>query len=143
LTQFYRGDFVDALADFSRANEINPKFAYDALWVEIAERRLNAPSRLSQAALELDMTEWPAPLIQMFLGQRTPASAAALASEAVDKKRLERICEANFYSAEFALQKGDKNEAERLFRLSSTDCPADFIERDAAIAELKALGANR
>jgi lipoprotein NlpI len=87
------------------------------------------------------MTEWPAPLVQMFLGQTTPTSVAA-AAEILGRKRPILTCEANFFSGEFALREGDKNEAERLFRLS-INCPVDFAERYAAIAELKALGANR
>jgi hypothetical protein len=37
--------------------------------------------------------------------------------------------------------KGAKDEATRLFRLASSDCPRDFTEWHAANAELKALGA--
>jgi lipoprotein NlpI len=53
-----------------------------------------------------------------------------------------RVCEANFYSGELALQRGAKDEATQLFQLAVTGCPKFFIEYNAAKAELKALGAK-
>jgi lipoprotein NlpI len=46
----------------------------------------------------------------------------------------------NFFSGELALQRGDKNEAMRLFNLSVAECPKAFIEYEGANTELKALG---
>jgi hypothetical protein len=45
--------------------------------------------------------------------------------------------------AQLALRRGEKSEAERLFRLAASDCPKDFFARFPANAELKALGAAR
>jgi lipoprotein NlpI len=50
--------------------------------------------------------------------------------------------EANFFGGELALQQCRKDEAGRLFRLASKDCPKNFILYAAADAELKALGAK-
>jgi len=50
------------------------------------------------------------------------------------------VCEANFYSGEYALLKKEKKEAVRLFQLAAQDCPRDFIEWDGAKNELRALG---
>jgi lipoprotein NlpI len=50
------------------------------------------------------------------------------------------MCEANFYTGELALQRGDKDDATRLFKLAAGACLKTFKEWRAANAELKALG---
>jgi hypothetical protein len=67
-----------------------------------------------------------------------PCLRAADAPNADTKKG--QVCEANFYSAQLALQQGAKMEATLLFRLAAADCPKDFVELPAANTELKALG---
>ena len=47
----------------------------------------------------------------------------------------------NFYAGEIALRGGAKAEATRLFTLAAQECPATWIELEAANAELKALAA--
>ena len=84
-----------------------------------------------------------APLIRLFLGQITPQAALAAAADANANTKKGQTCEANFYSGEFALQQGAKDQATRLFRLAASGCPTGFIEFAAATAELKALGSGR
>ena len=113
----------------------------------IAERlmrdtRSNLPSQLAEATRYIDMTKWPAPVIRLFLGQTTPEAVLAAADDPNAKTKQGKVCEANFYTAELALQRRAKDEATRLFRLAVTDCRKGFTERAAANAELKALGAN-
>jgi len=61
------------------------------------------------------MTQWPAPVIRMFLGQMTPAAVLAAANDPDPIKKKDQVCDANFYSGELALRTGAKNEAARLF----------------------------
>ena len=86
------------------------------------------------------MTEWPAPVIGLFLGQTTTAAVLASADDKNATKKNGQVCEANFYSGELQLMKGSKDEATRLFRLAANDCPRSFIEWTASRAELKAQG---
>ena len=79
----------------------------------------------------------------MFLGQITPAAVLAAADDADAIKKRRKVCDANFYSGELALRQGAKDEAVRLLRLAATDCRQTPNTWDAAIAELKALGAPR
>lgn len=51
---------------FKRANELGPKYAYTALWLDIAERRNNIASHLALAAKQLDMTTWLALVVRLF-----------------------------------------------------------------------------
>lgn len=126
----------DAEADFRKAAELNPKDAYAALWRELAERRNNAPSHLAEAAKNLDMTVWPAPVIRLFLGELNAEQTFAAAFDTDPQTKAAQTCEANFYSGEFALLKKNKKEAQRLLKLAADNCPPSFIESTAAVAEL-------
>jgi tetratricopeptide (TPR) repeat protein len=90
------GHVADALADFKKANELNPKDGYAALWQDMAESRDRAPGRLTEAAKQLDMTAWPAPVVREFLGELTAAQTLAAAYDNDPKTRLGQTCEANF-----------------------------------------------
>jgi hypothetical protein len=62
---FFAGALAKALADLDQASELNPKYAYTALWVDIVNRRSNLPSRLSESMKQIDMSKWPAPLVRL------------------------------------------------------------------------------
>jgi tetratricopeptide (TPR) repeat protein len=138
----YAGALPKALADLNQASALNPNDAYVALWLDIVGQRSNVPSHLAEGTATIDMTAWPAPVIRMFLGQMPPDAVLAAADDPDVKKKIGQVCEANFFGGEMALRKGAKDEATRLFRLAAAGCPEDFIEYDAANAELKALVAN-
>lgn len=133
------GRTPDAVADFEKAAELNPKDAYAALWRDLAERRINAPSHLAVAVKQLDMTVWPAPVIRHFLGELNAEQTFGAAFDTDPKTKLAQTCEANFYSGEFALLKKNKKEAQRLLKLAANDCPQSFVKSTAAIAELISL----
>jgi lipoprotein NlpI len=78
----------------------------------------------------------------MFLGEMAPEAVLAAADDADPRVQKGQVCEANFYAAELALQRGSTEEATRLFGLAAADCPKNFVEWSEAKAELKALGVN-
>jgi lipoprotein NlpI len=84
------------------------------------------------------MTVWPAPVIQLFMEQLTPAALLAAADDPDTARKQAKVCDAIFYSGEFSLVKGLKDEATRLFRQAAGDCAQNY--KAAAVAELKALG---
>ena len=131
-----------SIAYFDRSKEFDPKDPYTAIWREIAGWRANAPGTLSEAIEKLDMTKWPAPVVQLLLGTMTPVKALSAADDPDPVKKKGQVCEANFFTAELALQRGVKEDARRLFGLALADCPPTFMESQAAVAELKALGVN-
>jgi lipoprotein NlpI len=133
------GRIPDAIADFKKVSELNPKDAYAALWRDLAERRINAPSHLAEAAKKLDMTAWPAPLIRESLGEFTAEQTFGAAFDADPQTKASQTCEANFYSGELALLKKNKKEAQRLLKVAADTCPPSFIESTAALAELITL----
>jgi lipoprotein NlpI len=140
LANLYAGAPPKAIADLNQARTLDPKDAYAALWLDIVDARGNLPSTLPQVIAQVDMAAWPAPVIQLFLGQLTPAAVLAVAANPDAKKEKGQVCEANFYSGELALRQGPKETAVRLFRLAADNCPKNFDEWFAANQELKALG---
>jgi lipoprotein NlpI len=136
VAYYYVGSLPKALADLNQASELNPKLAYTALWLDIVNKRSNLASRLQQAVAQIDMTNWPAPVIRLFLGQMTPAAVLAAADDPDTRKT--HVCEAHFYSGELALRRDAKEEAVQLFKAAAESCPRTFIG-DVAVAELKRL----
>jgi tetratricopeptide (TPR) repeat protein len=143
LANFYAGALPQAVSDLSQASKLDPEYAYYALWIDIIDKRGNMASPLPQAIAHINMSKWPAPVIRMFLGETTPSAVLAAADDPDAATKKGQLCEANFYSGEFALLQGAKAEAARLFRLAAASCPRDFAEGHSAIAELDALGENR
>ena len=142
MAQLQAGSIGQAIVDLDRSRELDPKEPYGAIWREIAGWRRSAPGTLSEATAKLDMTKWPAPIIRLMLGTMTADELLRAADDPDSIKKKGQICEANFFTAELALQRGVKEEARRLFGLALADCPPTFVEAQAAVAELKALGVN-
>jgi lipoprotein NlpI len=141
VAKYFAGALPQAMADLTQASKIDPTYAYYALWIDILDKRSNAASRLAKAITHLDMTKWPAPVIQMFLGETTPQAVLAAADDSDATTKTAQLCEANFYIGELALQRGDKAEATRVLKLAAASCPHDFVEGPSANAELETLGA--
>jgi tetratricopeptide (TPR) repeat protein len=133
------GRSADAAADFRKALELNPKDAYAALWRDLAERRNSALSHLAEAAKQLDMTVWPAPVSRHFRGEANAEQTFAAAFDTDPKTKQAQTCEAHFYAGQLALLNKNRKEALRLFKLAADECPPSFIESTAAIAELIVL----
>jgi tetratricopeptide (TPR) repeat protein len=142
LAELYGGALPKALADLDQISARAPKDAYVALWRDIADKRSKQPSSLAAAVSQLDMTKWPAPVIRLYLGETTPEAVLAAADDPAPAIKKDQLCEANFFTGEIALQRGDKDEAVQLFRFSASNCPKDYVQSDAAVAELKALGVS-
>jgi predicted Zn-dependent protease len=140
--RLYEGAVADALTDIKQAKQIDPKNAYAALWLDIANKRSKLASQLPQATPDLDMTNWPAPLIRLYMAQGTPEAVLAAADDPDEKTKRRQVCDAYFYSGELVLQQGAKGDATRLFRLAAANCPKRLIESSSASAELKAFGAT-
>jgi|SRR5579863_152383 len=139
LASFYVGALSNAQADLNRSSALDPKSAYVVLWLDIVNKRSGLPSGLAKATTEIDMTKWPAPIIRLFLGKMDPEALLTAAEDANPLTKKDKLCEANFYTGELALERRKKDEATRLLRLAVADCSKSFIEYVAANAELKAF----
>ena len=142
LANLYAGSLPKALADLTQATSLDPKSPQMAWWLDIASKRSGLSGQLAEASNRIDMTQWPAPIIRLFLGQLTPEAVLAAADDPDPATKKGRVCYANFYSGIRALQQGVKAEALRLFQVAAADCPRGLWEFSAAAAELKSLGAR-
>ena len=129
-----------AQADMKLAARLERRNAYAVLWQDIAERRGKRKSVLAQGARGLDMKAWPAPVIRLFAGQSKPDEVAAAADNPDPAMKEAHACEASFYSGQFALINGNRDEAVKLFQAAAKECPRGFIEGIVAAAELKRMG---
>jgi tetratricopeptide (TPR) repeat protein len=79
---------------------------------------------------------WPGPVIDLFLGVKTPEQLAAMATAATDAFTPERrTCDVDFYSSLFALNTKPP-EARALLERAAKNCPANALEGVAAKLEL-------
>jgi lipoprotein NlpI len=135
------GATAKARADMRRAAALERKNAYAILWQDIAERRAGQKGLLAsgKAPKGLDPNAWPAPVLAMFGGARKADEVLAAADNPDATVKAAQTCEANFYSGEYALIDGNRDEAVKLFQAAVKDCPRGLLEGIAAAAELKGL----
>jgi tetratricopeptide (TPR) repeat protein len=83
---------------------------------------------------------WPLPVWLMFVGKATPDDVRRAAENAPGTyERRVRVCEADFYSAEFGLAKGARDDARRLLQSAIAGCPTGTPEATFAKAALQRL----
>ena len=132
--QFYKGAFAAAVTDFGHAIELvdNP---YRMLFRFLAHAGLgeNGAAELAASATRLPSKDWPYPVIELLLGQRSAVQTLAAASKPGEP------CEAKFYIGEWHLIRGEREEARQLLQMAADSCPKTFYEHAAAVIELQRL----
>jgi tetratricopeptide (TPR) repeat protein len=136
---FQAGLLSEALDDLGRSNELDRKNLYTQLWFDLVRQKSGQPSQLGEAAKQLDMSQWPASIARLFLGDTTFEAVLKAADDASAFKTKEQVCEAYFYAGELALGRGATDEAVRLLHLAVDACPRRYLEWSAANAELHRL----
>lgn len=138
-TRFYSGEFQRAAADLERAHKLNPSI-YIALWVYLARKRggIDGDEALKAYAATGD-SNWPAPLIALYLGKGDPETVLAAPAKAASVRQREQRCEASFYLAQWHLVRGERERALPLLKEAQDGCPRNFMEHEGALAELRRL----
>ena len=138
---FYLGDFGVAARDFETLADDKPSDAYRMIWLYLAQARSGAGdvSALTERAGRIKTGAWPGPVIEMLLGESTPAVVLDAARQVALDKRAEQECEAYFYLGQYHLIAGNIGEAQRMFQLSVDTGVTNFIEYTGSEAELKRL----
>lgn len=140
ITYLASGDAAKAEADFQQAAGIDRSDLYAILWLNIATRRNNQPSDVTQATIHLNMGTWPAPLLLLYAGQMNPHEVAVAAQNIDSVITQARLCDAYFFIGESMLLGKDKDQATDLFQRTLKTCPDTADQYSVAAAELKALG---
>jgi tetratricopeptide (TPR) repeat protein len=87
------------------------------------------------------LAPWPGAIFGLFLGKTTPEAVRAAAESPADPEvRSKRICDADFYTAEYFLETGAADEARKLLAAAANGCPPTAREAGFAAAELKRVG---
>jgi lipoprotein NlpI len=142
----YRGYFEMVMGDPARAAADLAKSAHDrvwsyqAMWLALARAKAHVPDTdeisLKANASTLKLDQWPGPLIRYLMGDEK-REALLPAAQMGDPKRLaERVCDVDFYVAEFDLTHGDAGSAKPLLMRAADKCPFASFERMGATAEL-------
>ncbi len=108
------------------------------IWRYLARERAGekGADELGINAARLTNKDWPYPVIELYLGRRSPAevlSAAGSPNEA---------CEAQLHGGEWHLLRGDRDEAAAALKAAVDVCPKSSIEYIGALAELKRLNSR-
>jgi tetratricopeptide (TPR) repeat protein len=137
----FSGKFSVAQQDFDVARKMDPTNSYALLWSYLARANTGQNDRadLEKWAAQIKLTEWPGPVISLFLGKLTPAALLSAAADTDHEKDRGQHCEAYFYLGEQALIQGRTDEANRLFRQSVDTGVSSFIEYTGAQVELNRL----
>ncbi len=135
---FTKGDFQDAAADAIRAIEIEAD-ANKILLRFLARARGGeaAGPELDANAGRLKTKEWPFAVIEMLMGKSTPEATLRAA------RKPGEVCMAHFYIGEWHLLRDQKTEAATALQRAADMCPTEYLNLNAARAELKRLGAGR
>ena len=135
----YLGHLDETIAALKTALQLDRSNAFAIIWLHFAHLKVAADdtSEVKQLAAGVDWNQWPAVILQLFLGSATPeAVKAAAATNADQKRRTEQDCQVAFYLGVFDLQKGDKIGAVNHFQIARDSCPSTLMEFAAASAEL-------
>jgi tetratricopeptide (TPR) repeat protein len=136
-----------AIADFEYTIFASPSSsaaASAAQWLHVASKRQGFEDAhlIAQVASTTDLSKWPGPVLKFDLGQVTAAELMAAALNGDARAQSFQICEANYFTGEDALFHHQRTTALAHLRAARDSCPKSDGTRDAALAELKRLGAS-
>ena len=136
MAHLYAGQPVDAQQDLSQNLRLNQTDLYGAIWLYLSRAKSGTDGKdeLKTNTAGFDLSKWPGPVIQLYLGQSTPEDALRAAGSDSDQK-----CEYSFYVGEYRALRGERPEALALFRSARDGCPKDFIEYVPTLIELQHL----
>jgi lipoprotein NlpI len=135
---FHSANYDAAASDFASGVQQHPNSTQNVLWLYLARARSKDPSsartELQNNTAKLDKDKWPYPVVELYLGQKTPDATIAAAKNADER------CEAQFYVGEWQLSQGNRPAAVAALKAAANDCNKGFVEYSGALAELKHQG---
>ena len=139
--RWHMGDFAGAAADFAQVVQLAPKYSYGVIRMALAQMRAGAvdTALIKRAMSPLDDVGWPGPVLLLISGKSTPEAVAAAAARGEGEAVIGQKCEADFYTAEWWLGRGDVASARPLLHRAVANCPHQFIEFREARIELERL----
>jgi tetratricopeptide (TPR) repeat protein len=142
VAKLYTNQPAEAANNFVVAVNLEASDAYGAIWLHIARARggQEDAAELAANAAALSRSNWPWPVVALFLHETSPEAVRASASaEGSQSEKEGYACEADFYLAIFDLEKSQPADARPLLESAVRRCPPNFIEAGAARLELQRL----
>ena len=129
-----------AIADLSKAADLDSADAYGLLWLFIAESRAgkDAKPELTRRAAQLDLSTWPGAIVAVYLGEISPRQVAMpMRFESWESDRDK--CELEFYLGELSLLQKASDNAAAHFRAAVATGVQEYQEYSAAVYEAQRL----
>jgi lipoprotein NlpI len=142
-TEFHARKLEAAIHDLTQALAFDPGDGYAVLWLHIARLRAGQDDayEFQQNVASVDLTQWPGPILALYLGTKTIDNVRAAVGAAPDRKtQLAWACEANFYAGLLLRQEKTEASAKLFFKEAETYCTPNSVELIAARAELARSG---
>ena len=141
LARFDQGLYIAAVPDFVRAVQLDPAKPYRVLALYLAKARGGDVDKemLAANAKQLNLSQWPGPVVSLYLDQITPQAVIDAAKDPDPATQRERQCEAYFYIGEYLLIANQKAEAARMFQAAVATGVTSLFEHASAKAELRRL----
>jgi lipoprotein NlpI len=134
------GDFAKAATDFAANTRAEPAVLYNWLWLMVAQGRLGkTDSQVAADVAKQDLSRWPGPVVELYLGRLTPDAMLNAAEQLDQQATRDRLCEAHFFLGQYLLNRGDKAGAMREFDAAVATGVREFIEYFQARVELARL----
>lgn len=142
VVHFAMGRYGEAAADFSQVVASDPADEYAVLWLHVARFHAGKADQAELAgdAAKAEGEDWPKPLLDLYLGRKTPEQVHAAAAEGDDDTRQFQGCEADFFQGEYELQQGRKDKAKPLFQKVLNECSPSLAVHSGAAGELRRIG---
>jgi lipoprotein NlpI len=120
---FGMGRFHEAAEQFVVSARLTPTNPYPVLWLHMARARAHEPddAEFQQGIKRLDLSGWPAPVFDMFLGKTTP-DAMREAYSGSSYGPADGNCGAVFFAGEYELLKNDPERAKDYFAEGTGAC---------------------
>jgi lipoprotein NlpI len=124
LTNFYAGKYDAAASDLEHLVAGVDPDSDDVLLLYIARARLgnqSAVAELETNAAKLKQSGWPVPVVELFLGRRTPEETLSAVPSFPNLR-----CDAEFYVGEWYLLRADRAAAMDHLKKRGTKCPGSI-----------------
>jgi len=139
LTEFLRADYDQAVRAFARSQKIKRADLYNVMLLHLARRHVNGRGIDDQDADRIDLSKWPGPIVQYFLGRISKEEAIQAADDPDPRIARPRQCEAEYYVGQLDLAEGRPGEARRRFERDLQICPPSLLEMAGARAALSRM----
>ena len=127
-----------AINDLKVAVRLRPTDANAVIWLHIARLHANTTddNEFAANAARVKRGSWPGAVLDLYLGALTPSETLAKSQEGAPEDSERRVCEAQFYAADYGIHRGALDEAIDIMKGVISRCRASALAYGAAQAEL-------